>query len=265
MLITRSLRYLQPFALAFVLFTWPAARAESLTCPEMEQFLRLGKILQQKNIPKGVTLPLRATLEYNGKRHDAAVQTVDISKPSYTTAKGTELNFRDFWGYNVAGYELAKILELNMVPPYVARNVGGNQAALSWWVDDSMMEIDRKNRKLEPPDLDSWNKQMYAVRVWHQLIYDTDPNLTNILITKDWQIWIIDFTRAFRLHKDLRDPKDLVQCDRKLLGKLRTLDKNTLNEKLSRWLKKSEIDALVARSAKIVDFFDKEVAAKGEG
>jgi len=265
MLVARPLRFPQTLALACVLFSWPAAWAENLTCSEMEEFMRLGKIVQKKDIPKGITLPTRATLEYNGRRHDAAVQTVDISKASYQTAKGTELNFRDFWGYNVAGYELAKILELNMVPPYVARNVGGNQAALSWWIDDSMMEIDRKNRKMDPPDLDSWNKQMYAVRVWHQLIFDTDPNLTNILITKDWQIWIIDFTRAFRLRKDLRDPKDLVQCDRKLLAKLRTLDKDELNQKLSHWLKKSEIDALVARAAKIVNFFDKEVAAKGEG
>jgi hypothetical protein len=47
-----------------------------------------------------------------------------------------------------------------------------------------MMELDRKNWHMEPPDLDSWNKQMYAVRVWHQLIYDTDHNLTNLMITK---------------------------------------------------------------------------------
>jgi hypothetical protein len=50
-----------------------------------------------------------------------------------------------------------------------------------------------------------------------------------------------------------------------LLAKLRTLDKDVLNQKLSRLLKKSEIDAMVARAAKIVDFFDKEAAAKGEG
>jgi hypothetical protein len=94
---------------------------------------------------------------------------------------------------------------------------------------------------------------------------DTDPNLTNLLITKDWQLWIIDFTRAFRLYKELRDPKDLVQCDRRLLTKLRTLDKNMLRERLSRWLTKSEIDGIVARAGKVASFFDKEVAAKGEG
>ena len=98
-----------------------------------------------------------------------------------------------------------------------------------------MMEFDRHEKKIPVPqqELDSYNKQMYAVRVWHQLIYDTDPNLTNLLITKDWQLWIIDFTRAFRLHKDLRDPKDLVQCDRRLLARLRALDKDVLKEKFS--------------------------------
>ena len=265
MLVARPFRFTHALALVCVLFSWPPASAQSLTCSQIEEFLRLGKIGQQKNIPKGITLPTRATLEYNGVQHDAAVQTVNIAKPSFQTTKGTELNFKDYWGYNVAGYELAKILELNMVPPYVARKVHGQDASVSWWVNDSMMEIDRKNRHMEPPDLDSWNKQMYAVRVWHQLIYDTDPNLTNILISKDWQIWIIDCSRAFRLSKDLRDPKDLVQCDRRLLAKLRTLDKDMLKEKLSHWLTNSEIQALAVRAVKIVDFFDKETAAKGEG
>jgi hypothetical protein len=230
----------------------------------MEEFLRLGTIGTLRNIPKGVTLPRRATLEYKGMKHDASLQNVDISKPEYKTAKGTELNFRDSWKYNVAGYELAKILKLNMVPPYVERSVGGYQASLSWWVNDAMMEYDRRRQEIEVPDKESWNKQMYAVRVLHQLVYDTDPNLTNLLITKDWQLWVIDFTRAFRLYKTLRDPKDLVQCDRKLLAKLRGLDKDALQQKLGRWLTKSEINAVAARADRIVEFFDKETGAKGE-
>jgi len=256
-------RWPRAFAFACVLFSWPVAFAQSPTCSEMEEFLRVGKIGQQKNIPKGVTLPTRATLEYNGVQHDAAIQTVNISKASYQTARGTELNFKDFWGYNMAGYELAKILELNMVPPYVERKVGGQSASLSWWVNDSMMELDRKNRRMEPPDLDSWNKQMYAVRVWHQLIDDTDANLTNILITKDWRLWTIDSTRAFRLNKNLRDSKDLVQCDRRLLAKLRTLDKDVLKEKLSRWLTKSEIEALAAPCRQNCGLFRQRGRRKG--
>jgi len=253
-------------AMAFPLFNWAGtASDQNLTCTEMEEFLRLGKIVAQKSIPKGVTLPQRATLEYRGMQHDAAIQTVDISRTEFRTALITELNFRDSWRYNVAGYELAKMLELNMVPPYVERPVGGHDASLSWWVDDTMMELDRMHRKLDAPDVEAWNKQMYAVRVWHELIYDTDPNVTNLLITKDWQLWIIDFTRAFRMYKDLRGPKNLVQCDRRLLTKLRSLDRDMVTEKLSRWLTKSEIDGIIARAARIVGFFDREAAAKGEG
>jgi hypothetical protein len=268
MLVACPVRFPSALALSCVLLNWPAAAsAQNLTCTEMEEFLRLGKIGVQKNVPKGVTLPRRAPLEYNGVTHDAAIQTIDISKPEFKTAMTTELNFRDSWKYNVAGYELAKILELNMVPPYVERSVGGQMGSVSWWVDDTMMEYDRYERKIPVPgrEMDSWNKQMYAVRVWHELIYDTDPNLTNLLITKDWQLWIIDFTRAFRLQKDVRQHKNLVQCDRRLLAKLRTLDNSMLREKLSRWLTKSEIDGIVARAGKIVSFFDKEVVAKGEG
>ncbi len=244
--------------LACPLVNWAAAASTpSLDCAQMEEFLRLGTIGVQQAIPKGVTLPRRATLEYKGTQHDAAIQTVDISRAEYRTPMAVELNFRDSWKYNVAAYELAKILELNMVPPYVERSVGGQPASLSWWVDDSMMELDRKHRKLDAPDVVAWNKQMYAVRVWHELIYDTDPNLTNLLITKDWQLWIIDFTRAFRSFKELREPKNLVQCDRKLLTTLRTLDRNMLRQKLSPWVTKTEIDGLIARARRIVDFFDK--------
>ncbi|HYM10450.1 MAG TPA: hypothetical protein VEU62_06950 [Bryobacterales bacterium] len=244
-----------------------AAEPQQRTCADIEEFLRSGKIVAQHDIPKGVTLPHRLTLEYNGATHDAAVQTVNISKAQFQTIHGTELNFKDYWAYNVAGYELAKILGFNMVPPYVERKVGGQSAAVSWWVPTMMMESERFEKKLPVPQeqMDSWNKQMYAVRVWHELLYDTDPNLTNLLITKDWQLWVIDFTRAFRLYKNLRQPKDLVQCDRRLLAKIRAIDKDELKEKLSRWLTKSEIDALAARAVKITEFFDKEVAAKGEG
>jgi hypothetical protein len=103
------------------------------------------------------------------------------------------------------------------------------------------------------------------VRVFDELVYDTDPNLTNVLITADWKIWRVDFSRAFRLQHDLRDPKDLVMCDRQLLEKLRQLDGDTVLEKTKPHLNKSEVKAVMARRDKIVANFQKLVAQKGEG
>ena len=119
-------------AAAVILLWWPLPinsqetvlqPAPALTCGEIETFLKTAKVGRQREIPIGVTVPLRATLDNGTLRHDAAIQTADIREASYTTPRGTEHNFRDTWKFNVAGYELAKMLELNMVPPYVERRV----------------------------------------------------------------------------------------------------------------------------------------------
>ena len=242
----------------------PPSPPASTACAEMEDFLKTAKVGSQHEISVGVTGPKRATLKNDAVQHDASIQVTDVSKASFQGGRTSELNFRDSWKFNVAGYELAKMLSLNMVPPYVERKVSGEPASLSWWINDAMMERERFQKKIEPPDQAAWNAEMYAVRVFHQLIYDTDPNLTNILITKDWRIWMIDFTRAFRLMKTLPNAKDLVKCDRRLLQNLRQLSKEQLQQYLKRWLTPPEIDGILARRDLIVKFFDGEVAKKGE-
>src|SRR5438094_9961185 len=94
-----------------------------------------------------------------------------------------------------------------------------------------MDEEERHKQNLVAPDADAWNKQMYKVRALDQLVYDNDPNLTNVLISEDWKLWRIAFTRSFRTCKDLRKPGDLVACDRQLFEKLEALDANQLPEK----------------------------------
>ena len=82
--------------------------------------------------------------------------------------------------------------------------------------------------------------------------YDTDVNLTNVLIGPDWKIWRIDFTRAFRLNKDPQHLDDLVRCERQLFDKLKTLDENELTVKTKGYLNKEEVKALMARRDKIL-------------
>jgi hypothetical protein len=105
---------------------------------------------------------------------------------------------------------------------------------------------------------------MYKVRVFDQLIYDDDPNLTNVLISEDFKIWRVDFSRAFRLYKDLRNSKDLVRCDRSLFEKLKALDANELAAKTKGYLSKDEVKAVMARRDKIVTQFQKMISEKGE-
>jgi hypothetical protein len=105
---------------------------------------------------------------------------------------------------------------------------------------------------------------MYKIRVFDQLVSDADPNLTNVLIGENWQIWRVDFSRAFRLNKDPKDPKDLTRCDRQLLQKLKALDGKELTEKTKGYLDKDEVAAVMTRRDKIVERFQKLIAEKGE-
>ena len=266
------------FCLALSLLLWPAAvtpqeasAPPQLTVAEKEEFLLKGKFISERTVPVGITRPLQASMEYNGLRHDAHVQTINERKTSLQTAIRTEFNFRDYFGFNVVAYEIDRLLALGMSPPCVARSYKGREAAICWWVDNVlMMEVDRMKKKIAPPDVDNWNQQMYAVRVVNQLIADTDPNLTNLLITRDWRIWTVDRTRAFRMQTKLENPKNLLaasgigMCERRLLAKLRELDINVLRQRVGRYLTGPEADGLEGRRKVIVQFFDEQIAKHGE-
>ena len=105
---------------------------------------------------------------------------------------------------------------------------------------------------------------MYRIRIFDELVYDSDPNLTNVLIGEDWKIWRVDFSRAFRLSKDLKSTKNLVQCDRQFFEKLKTLDGNELERRTKDYLTKLELQGVMARRDKIVAYFQKLIAEKSE-
>ncbi len=242
-----------------------AADETTLTKEQIETFLTTAKIVASKQASKGITGSWRLTLSDGTITHDAAFQPINETKATMQLASGTELGFVDSYRYNIAAFRLAEMLGLDdIVPVYVERKWKGDTGSLSWWLPVKMDEKERVAQKIPVPDPDAWNNQMYKVRVLDQLVYDSDPNLTNVLITEDWKIWRIDFTRAFRLHKELKGVSDLAHCDRQLFAKLKTLNQDELLEKTKHYLNKDEVKALMVRRDKIVEQFQKLIAEKGE-
>jgi hypothetical protein len=254
-------------AVVFLTFrlTVVAADEPTLSKEQIKQFLTTAKVVGSKHAAKGVTDTSRLTLSDGTITHDASFQGIDEHKATKQVGIGTELNFVDSYKYNIAAYALAELVGMDdMLPVYVERKWQGHTGSLSWWLPVKMDEVERHKQKLTAPDADAWNNQMYKIRVFDQLVADSDPNLTNVLIGENWQIWRIDFSRAFRLNKEPKEPKDLVRCDRQLLEKLKTLDGNVLAEKTKGYLSKDEVKAVMARRDKIVAQFEKLVAEKGE-
>lgn len=238
----------------------------NLSKEQIKQFLLTAQVIKSKQSSVGITHPFRLTLSDGTITHDASFQAVDEHKSMEELASGRmELNFVDSYKYNIAAYALAELLGIDdMLPVYVERKWDGNKGSLSWWLPIKMDEAERAKQKIEVPDPDAWNKQMYKVRVFDQLVYDTDANLTNVLIGTDWKVYRVDFTRAFRSFKSLQRPNDLVRCDRQLLTKLKALDRSQVMAQTKGYLSKSEVDAVMARRDKIVERFEKLIAKEGE-
>ncbi len=188
--------------------TVPAQTAgvETWTDAQIEEFLSKAKIVRTKGIPKGVTNSIRATLSDGVVEHDAHIQQVDERKQSGPAAQGSELNFRDSWAFNVAAYRLDRLIGLKLVPVSVSRDYKSKSSAFTWWIDGVMMdEGERLKKNLQPPSPAKWNEYMQLIRIFDQLIYNVDRNMGNLIITKDWHVWAIDHTRAFRLHKETQE------------------------------------------------------------
>jgi len=229
-----------------------------LTDAQMEDFLLHAKVVKTKGISKGITGTMRATLTDGKITHDAHIQNIDERQQQFTgTGGGVEFDFRDSWTFNVAGYEVDRLIGMNMVPVSVERRWNYKDAAFTWWLDDVMMdEQERLKRKQEPPDVVIWNQQMQMVRVFDELIANVDRNLGNLIITKDWRLWPIDHTRAFRTNHELKKPANVTRADRGVVERMKTLDKDTLRKATSKYLTTFQIDAILARRDAIVKRLD---------
>jgi hypothetical protein len=237
---------------------------QTLSTQEMARFLQTSKVIDSRPIGKGSTRPFRLTLSDGERTHDAAFQSIDERAPVKELEGGKVLRFVDSYHFNVAAFGLAEILGLeNMVPVSIERTWNRKRGSLTWWVENKWDENEWKASGVSPPDIDAWNGQIQTVRVFAQLVYDTDRNRGNVLITGDWRIWMIDFTRAFRPWHELKSETGLERCEAALLQKLRSLTREAIEEKVSPHLSRSEIDALLARRDLLVEHYDALIRERG--
>lgn len=236
-----------------------------LTIEQQKEFLTAAKLVKSRVTGEGVTAPRRCTLSDGTITHDALFQSVDERLSSKEVLGRIELNFVDSYLYNLAAYELATLLGLEkMMPVTVERELFGERGCLSWWIPVQFDELTRLQKKIIPPDPAAWNAQMSSMAVFSQIVRDTDRNAVNVLVGPNWELYMIDFTRAFRLDRGLDNPKVLVRCSRELLDRLRKLAPEDVAARTKRYLRPPEVKAVMARRDKIVAHFEALIAAKGE-
>ena len=230
-----------------------AARTSARTWTDknaaFEEFLRTAPIAKIVEVPIGVTKPKRAYFEGGGLCESAAWKVLP---------PGRHNGFWDSYKSEIAAYELDKLLGMNMVPPVVERDVKGDRGALVMWLSPV-----HPWKEMEPkPKPASWPRQASAMKMFDNLIGNKDRNQGNLLVDDDWNLFLIDHSRAFISDKDL--PWPLEHVNRPLWNKMLALDEATLMPALQKWVGKGEIRALLARRDKMKVMIDGLVKKNGE-
>ena len=234
------------------------------TDEEVLEFLRTAKVVFERIIKAGINQPTKVTLAKDGITMHAVFRDVDVQEDVVHLGGKREMFFRDSYYFEPAAYEIARMLDLDTVPPVVLRKIGRTHGSLQIWVEEAMTEEKRQEEGRNPPDVTVWNRQMQRMHIFDALVYNTDRNRGNILIDRDWKLWMIDHTRAFRHHKKLPDAPGFAQCDRKLYRMLQELDPEEVRTRLKPLLRKNEIQGLLARRDALIEYIDGLARDHGE-
>jgi hypothetical protein len=235
---------------------------------EAEAFLRTAKVVKRKALGKGVTASDQLTLSDGTATHRAVWKTIDESRRGLTTFPGIGaiLDYEDSYRFEIAAYELDKLLGFDLVPPTVERTIDRRRGALQMWIEGAMTEGERKRKRLAPPDVDAWNAQIYRLRLFHQLTFDWDAqNIENTLFDSSFRVYAIDFSRSFAVYDKVRREQLLERFSRRDLEAIRGLDEDRLHEAIGKWVSFPQIRALLKRRDQILAIAAERVAEKGEG
>ena len=221
---------------------------------EYEEFLRSAEIVSVEDVGSGRNQPWRVTLREGARTHRA------IWKP---IQRG-----RQEWGWEshqaeAAAYELDRLLELDMVPPTVIREIDGQRGSLQLWVEGCHLYEEVQE---QAPRSDEWNRQLSRMRLFDSLISNGDRNARNFLVDSMWNIILIDHSQAFQSSEELETAVGKLpeRFDRELVDRMKRLEPMSLDVHFDRLLMRSQVEAIERRREALLAYLEKAIAERGE-
>jgi len=236
---------------------------------EIEEQLRTADVISVSKIPVGVSRPKKVLLTADSHHFNAVFKYIDETKknvrdPTATGRGKLYLEWRDSFVYDVAAYQVDRLMGLDRVPPIVLRTIKGNRGSLQIWVEGTIPENVRREEAIDPPEIARFNQQHSTMNIFDNLVANRDSNLGNTLIDGNWRLWFIDCSRCFGSSTDLLYPDAVTHCDRQVWRALKELDRVAAEKALGPYLSGSEIDALFSRRDKLADLLQARIDEWGE-
>ena len=220
---------------------------------EYEEFLRTAPIDKIEDIGQGVTKPQRAFFSPGGLAGSAVVKVLPRKR---------QKGFWEAYQSEVAAYVLDRIIGMDMVPTTVERRVEGDNASVQLWVEGTRLLSSVE--KEVPKNPVNWTRQVRRHRVFDALIANIDRNSNNMLVDDDWNLILIDHSRAFAMNSRPFE-EEITRLDRPLYERLKALDEATLLGRLKPWVfGKGQVRDLLKRRDRIVERLEKLAAERGE-
>jgi len=234
---------------------------------EWENFLKTAEIIRSEDIGEGVTKPYRLYLK-RGDREGSGC---------WKNPSGIQKGALEGWQYEIAAYEMDKILNLDMIPPTVEREFNGKKGSLQFWITSEMSDLDRMEEGIDIPKSHvlSWNQRKYLMRAFDCLIANEDRTQQNIRYTKDWRMILIDHSRSFRSKRKytrnllygkdgIKEKKMIRMLPRKFIQKLESLDFDIIKKAVGPYLEDKEIEAVLKRRDLLLKEIEEMIQVMGE-
>jgi hypothetical protein len=199
---------------------------------EIEEYLRTAECIDMKVLPPNV--PARCTLRPGGP----VARMVWKSLPP-----GVHRGFRESYKSEIAAYELDKLLKMDMVPPSVDRQLQASNGAAQLWVEDVVDARDAGSP--DEANRAHWEGQLVRMTMFDTLIGNRERNLRNMLRDREWNLMLIDHSRAFGTGTELLHT--LSRIDQDYWAKIESLTRNQLDAALHAWLDEAQIEAILDR------------------
>jgi len=221
------------------------ARPAGLDDDALEAWLAQAEIVGSEDLPTGITQPRRVTLRRDGVELRAVIKQLSTD---FGAARGTaSLNEGDRFEYEMAAYELDRLLGLDMIPVTVARTVDGDKSAVQFWVEGAINARQMLEGGLKPEGWCPIEPQYNLMNVFDVLVNNTDRTQENLLLTRDWNVVLIDHSRAFTVRQ--QPPRLLyqkpIELPPMLAARLAALDRASLERALGPWLHRRQFVALL--------------------